>query len=234
MVERYSNSEQQLLKVRVLPSFCFKLVASCTCPIVTTHVSGTLKMWNLLNRKEINNQVETKHRHLPPSPRNSVRFHYMQNVTLCYGSFKFHFTEGAIIHEPRTLYVLTDYNSCGISILRHGVCFREAISTVRFSSLCPLQQKCKFSQRTIGWVSARRHRRRESPRSSFKSTFPTKSADTVTRHIIYVVIFKTSLHIYKIVCTTCSRMWSLGLGVLPLPQRETGYNVKLGSPHSPQ
>lgn len=146
--------------MRVPPLFCFQLVASCTCPIATTHFSKTLKLWRLLNRKEINNQVEAKHRHLPPSPWNSARFHYMQNVTLCYGSFKFHFTEGAIIlvHEPCMLYVLTDYNSCGISILWHGVCFREAISTVGFSSLCPLQQKRKFSQRRTGWVGARLHK----------------------------------------------------------------------------
>lgn len=179
MAGRYSNSEQELLKLRVLPLFCFQLVVSRTCPIATTHVSKTLKLWNLLKRKEINNQVETKHRHLPPSPWNSVRFHYMQNVVLCYGSFKFYFTEGAIIHESRKLCVLTDYNSCGISILWHGVCFREAMGTVRFSSLCPLQQKCKFSRRRTGQVGAHLNKVTDDgnspahPTIKHKLTFPT-------------------------------------------------------------
>jgi hypothetical protein len=73
----YTNSERELLKVRVPPLFCFQLVASCTCPIAITPVSTTLKLWTLLNGKEINNQVETKHRYLPLSPWNSVRFNYI-------------------------------------------------------------------------------------------------------------------------------------------------------------
>lgn len=88
----------------------FPLDGPCICPKAPTHFPKTLKLWTLLNRKEMYSQVETKHRHLPPAPRNfdttTCSMIHLRYATPALNST---LPKALLCRSRRSLYVLTDY-----------------------------------------------------------------------------------------------------------------------------